>query len=102
MRAAAAKSTMNSRADNVRTKNLRDLLADSGVSSEDFVPPDLEISDLTLDSRAVTPGAAFVALPGSRTHGIGFAAQLSKPARALFFGNRSKASCRRACLKMCR
>src|SRR5690606_7272106 len=26
-------------------------------------------------SRAVTPGAAFVALPGTRTHGIGFAAQ---------------------------
>lgn len=75
MRTAAAKITMNSRADNVRTKNLRALLADSGVSSEDFVPPDLEITDLTLDSRAVTPGAAFVALPGTRTHGIGFAAQ---------------------------
>lgn len=75
MRNAAATSTMNSRIDNVRTKNLRALLADSGVSSEDFVPPDLEITDLTLDSRAVTPGAAFVALPGTRTHGIGFAAQ---------------------------
>jgi UDP-N-acetylmuramoyl-L-alanyl-D-glutamate--2,6-diaminopimelate ligase len=66
---------MKSRTDNVRTKNLRELLADSGVSSADFVPPDLEITDLTLDSRAVTPGAAFVALPGTRTHGIGFAAQ---------------------------
>lgn len=75
MRAAAATITMNSRADNVRTRNLRELLADSGVSSVDFVPPDLEITDLTLDSRAVTPGAAFVALPGTRTHGIGFAAQ---------------------------
>jgi UDP-N-acetylmuramoyl-L-alanyl-D-glutamate--2,6-diaminopimelate ligase len=75
MRNAAAKITMNSRVDNVRTKNLRELLADSGVSSVDFVPPDLEITDLTLDSRAVTPGAAFVALPGTRTHGIGFAAQ---------------------------
>jgi UDP-N-acetylmuramoyl-L-alanyl-D-glutamate--2,6-diaminopimelate ligase len=75
MRNAAAKITMNSRLDNVRTKNLRELLADSGVSSVDSVPPDLEITDLTLDSRAVTPGAAFVALPGTRTHGIGFAAQ---------------------------
>ncbi len=75
MRTAAATNTMNSPADNVRTKNLRALLADSGVSSVDCVPPDLEITDLTLDSRAVRPGAAFVALPGTRTHGIGFAAQ---------------------------
>lgn len=75
MRTANATITMNSRVDNVRTKNLRALLADSGVSSVDFVPPDLEITDLTLDSRAVTPGAAFVALSGTRTHGIGFAAQ---------------------------
>lgn len=75
MRNAAATITMNSRADNMRTKNLRELLADSGVSSVDFVPPDLEITDLTLDSRAVTPGAAFIALSGTRTHGIGFAAQ---------------------------
>jgi len=66
---------MNSRVDNARTRNLRALLADSGVSCLDFVPADLEIADLTLDSRAVTPGAAFVALPGTRTHGIGFAAQ---------------------------
>ena len=75
MRTANATITMNSRADNVRTMNLRALLTDSGVSCLDFVPPDLEISDLTLDSRAVLPGAAFVALPGTRTHGIGFAAQ---------------------------
>ncbi|MBM0107507.1 UDP-N-acetylmuramoyl-L-alanyl-D-glutamate--2,6-diaminopimelate ligase [Steroidobacter sp. S1-65] len=69
---------MNSRVDKVRVKNLRALLADSGVSSLDFVPPDLQISDLTLDSRAVRPGAAFVALPGTRTHGIGFAEQAVK------------------------
>jgi UDP-N-acetylmuramoyl-L-alanyl-D-glutamate--2,6-diaminopimelate ligase len=75
MRNAAAKIIMKARVDNVRTKNLRELLADSGVSSVDSVPPDLEITDLTIDSRAVTPGAAFVALPGTRTHGIGFAAQ---------------------------
>jgi UDP-N-acetylmuramoyl-L-alanyl-D-glutamate--2,6-diaminopimelate ligase len=35
----------------------------------------LEISDLTLDSRQVTPGAAFVALAGRREHGVRFAAQ---------------------------
>ena len=33
MRTAAATTTMNTRADNVRSKNLRALLADSGVSS---------------------------------------------------------------------
>ncbi|MFL6576763.1 MAG: UDP-N-acetylmuramoyl-L-alanyl-D-glutamate--2,6-diaminopimelate ligase [Povalibacter sp.] len=52
-------------------KNLRDVLA--GLVA--FEVPDVEITDLTLDSRRVTPGAAFVALPGLRTHGVGFAAQ---------------------------
>ncbi len=32
------------------------------------------VSGLTLDSRQVRPGDAYVALPGSRTHGIRFAA----------------------------
>jgi UDP-N-acetylmuramoyl-L-alanyl-D-glutamate--2,6-diaminopimelate ligase len=34
----------------------------------------LNITDLTQDSREVEPGAAFVALAGSRTHGLRFAA----------------------------
>jgi len=34
----------------------------------------LEIRDLVADSRQVTPGAAFVALPGGRSHGLDFAA----------------------------
>jgi len=33
----------------------------------------LEIRDLVADSRQVTPGAAFVALPGGRSHGLQFA-----------------------------
>ena len=33
------------------------------------------ITDLTLDSRQVTPGAAFVALAGAREHGLSYAAQ---------------------------
>ena len=33
----------------------------------------LEIRDLVADSRQVEPGAAFVALPGSRGHGLDFA-----------------------------
>jgi UDP-N-acetylmuramoyl-L-alanyl-D-glutamate--2,6-diaminopimelate ligase len=31
------------------------------------------ITDLTLDSRAVQPGAAFVAVPGAREHGLAYA-----------------------------
>ena len=38
------------------------------------VPEQLEVSDLTLDSRSVTPGAAFFACRGRRHHGIEFAA----------------------------
>jgi UDP-N-acetylmuramoyl-L-alanyl-D-glutamate--2,6-diaminopimelate ligase len=33
----------------------------------------LEITDLTLDSRAVRAGAAFVAVPGAREHGLKYA-----------------------------
>ena len=33
----------------------------------------LGITDLTLDSRAVRPGAAFVAVPGAREHGLKYA-----------------------------
>jgi UDP-N-acetylmuramoyl-L-alanyl-D-glutamate--2,6-diaminopimelate ligase len=35
----------------------------------------IEITDLTLDSRQVTRGAAFVALPGSREHGARYAGE---------------------------
>jgi UDP-N-acetylmuramoyl-L-alanyl-D-glutamate--2,6-diaminopimelate ligase len=35
----------------------------------------LALTDLTLDSRAVTPGAAFVALAGARSHGLDHAAE---------------------------
>ena len=86
MRAAAltGRSTMNTRSDNVRAKNLRALLADRGVSP--CRAADLEITDLTLDSRAVQSGGAFVALPGTRTHGIGFAAQaVNAGARAILW-----------------
>ncbi|MET0535039.1 MAG: UDP-N-acetylmuramoyl-L-alanyl-D-glutamate--2,6-diaminopimelate ligase [Steroidobacter sp.] len=77
---------MNTRSDNVRNKNLRALLADSAVSSADFVPADISITDLTIDSRAVRPGAAFVALPGTRMHGISFADQAVKAgARAILW-----------------
>ena len=69
--ALAGRSTMQPRSDNKRAKNLRALLAGSSAS----VPAEVAIVDLTLDSRNVQPGGAFVALPGTRTHGIGFATQ---------------------------
>jgi UDP-N-acetylmuramoyl-L-alanyl-D-glutamate--2,6-diaminopimelate ligase len=33
------------------------------------------VGDLTLDSRRVTPGALFLALPGRRSHGLRFASE---------------------------
>jgi UDP-N-acetylmuramoyl-L-alanyl-D-glutamate--2,6-diaminopimelate ligase len=39
------------------------------------VPESLEVSDLTQDSRSVTPGAAFFACHGATRHGVEFAPQ---------------------------
>jgi len=73
---------MQLRSDNRRAKDLRVLLAGSAVA----VPPDVGIVDLTLDSRSVQFGGAFIALPGTRTHGIGFAAQaVNAGARAILW-----------------
>ena len=55
----------------VRAVNLRALLADDAPAAA----RDIAITDLTLDSRGVQPGGAFVALPGTRTHGAGFSSQ---------------------------
>jgi UDP-N-acetylmuramoyl-L-alanyl-D-glutamate--2,6-diaminopimelate ligase len=53
-----------------RDRTLGDLLGSEAGGYSHF-----EIADLTLDSRAVTPGAAFVAVPGGRAHGLDHAAQ---------------------------
>lgn len=65
----------------VPTKNLHDLFA--GLS--DVVVPAIDIIDLTLDSRFVRPGSAFIALPGVRNartglrnHGVSFVSQAVK------------------------
>lgn len=60
-------SSLNARG---RGATLRELL--SGVLPPEQVRtcPELRISELTLDSREVHPGTAFVALPGTREHGI--------------------------------
>jgi UDP-N-acetylmuramoyl-L-alanyl-D-glutamate--2,6-diaminopimelate ligase len=73
---------MNRPSDNPRARSLRALLAGEAAG----VPPDVMITDLTLDSRSVQPGGAFVALPGTRTHGVGFAAQaVQAGARAILW-----------------
>jgi UDP-N-acetylmuramoyl-L-alanyl-D-glutamate--2,6-diaminopimelate ligase len=71
---------MNATTDN--GKDLRALLAGEGVEA----PAGIVVTDLTLDTRSVRPGAAFVALPGTRTHGVGFAAQaVAAGARAILW-----------------
>ena len=40
--------------------------------------PDVEVTDLSIDSRQARPGSAFVALQGLRSHGVDFAMQAVK------------------------
>ena len=50
------------------------------------VPDNVEVADLTLDSRQVRPGAAFLACRGSRRHGLDFArAAVDAGARAVLW-----------------
>jgi UDP-N-acetylmuramoyl-L-alanyl-D-glutamate--2,6-diaminopimelate ligase len=58
----------------VRTKDLADLIAGMAATPRPARGATL-VSDLTISSRDVMPGGAFIALAGMRTHGIGFAQQ---------------------------
>jgi len=50
------------------------------------VPADLSVGDVTLDSRAVTPGALFLACRGRTHHGVRFAPEaVARGARAVFY-----------------
>ena len=50
------------------------------------VPADLEVSDVTLDSRAASPGSLFLACRGKTHHGIRFAPQaVSHGAKAVLY-----------------
>ena len=64
-------SAVNPDRNSAPAKNLRPLFA--GLGS--FALPDIAITDMTLDSRNVRSGGAFVALPGLRGHGIAFVSQ---------------------------
>jgi UDP-N-acetylmuramoyl-L-alanyl-D-glutamate--2,6-diaminopimelate ligase len=49
-------------------------------------PADLLVSDVTLDSRAATPGALFLACRGHQAHGLQFAAEaVARGARAVLY-----------------
>jgi UDP-N-acetylmuramoyl-L-alanyl-D-glutamate--2,6-diaminopimelate ligase len=55
---------------------LGDLLRDAlGLTSVASPGHDVEISDICIDSRLVRPGSLFVAMPGTKAHGITFARQ---------------------------
>ena len=50
------------------------------------VPPELTVSDLTLDSRAAIPGALFLACRGRTHHGLRFAPEaVARGARAVLY-----------------
>ena len=52
------------------------------------VPPGLMVSDVTLDSRAATPGALFLACRGHKHHGLDFAGPaIALGARAVLYEN---------------
>lgn len=53
----------------MKTVSLRELL--SGITD---AVPDVQISGLTLDNRSIQPGMAFIALRGTRQHGLSYAA----------------------------
>ena len=50
------------------------------------VPADLQVSDLSLDSRAVQPGGLFLACAGLRSHGVAHVPEaLARGARAVLW-----------------
>ncbi len=65
----------------VAARSLRDLTA--GLIS---VPADVTVSDVTVDSRAVSPGALFLACHGRSHHGLQFAHEaVARGARAVLY-----------------
>ena len=63
------------------TRGLAELVAGFAVA-----PPEVRVSDVTLDSRAVTPGALFLACRGRAHHGLEFAAEaVARGARSVLY-----------------
>jgi UDP-N-acetylmuramoyl-L-alanyl-D-glutamate--2,6-diaminopimelate ligase len=73
---------------NVTTRALKDLT--QGLVD---VPADIQVSDITLDSRSVSPGALFLACRGRSHHGLQFAEQaVARGARAVLYEDDDAAS----------
>jgi len=50
------------------------------------LPADIQVTNVTLDSRSVEPGSLFLACPGARHHGLAFAGQaIAAGARAILY-----------------
>jgi len=65
------------------TRSLRELTAGLGAVP---APSDVSVSDVTLDSRSVSPGALFLACRGGKHHGLEFAQQaVTRGARAVLY-----------------
>lgn len=54
---------------------MRRMMALTELLPDVDVPRDIVVRGLTLDSRSVQPGDAFVAIAGFGAHGLNFAAQ---------------------------
>ncbi|HVN42588.1 MAG TPA: Mur ligase domain-containing protein, partial [Steroidobacteraceae bacterium] len=64
-----------------RPRSLAALLEEFGTAV-----PEATVADLAQDSRAVTPGAAFIAIQGRRTHGLAHVAEaLARGAAAVIW-----------------
>jgi UDP-N-acetylmuramoyl-L-alanyl-D-glutamate--2,6-diaminopimelate ligase len=75
-----------SRHSEFRSVSLAELLAGFDDVVVDAASAALSVDDLTQDSRAVTPGSAFLAVRGRTQHGLAFAAQAAAAgARAILW-----------------
>jgi UDP-N-acetylmuramoyl-L-alanyl-D-glutamate--2,6-diaminopimelate ligase len=63
------------RPERVRPTRLADLAAQLGIPAPAAGGPDVQVTGITHDSRAVRPGDVYAALPGARLHGADFVAQ---------------------------
>src|SRR5690606_4843751 len=64
---------------------LAELLGDAGV-------PALAVTGVNADSRAIAPGEAFFAVPGTRVHGDAFAAEARQRGAAVLVTDRAPAT----------
>ena len=75
-----------SRLQEFRSRSIAELLAGFDDVVVDAASAALSVDDLTQDSRAVTPGSAFLALRGRTQHGLAFAQQAAAAgARAILW-----------------